>query len=337
MILFLLFILQLSPLFGQEFYESDGLGLKGPQVDSIQDAPWVLEVNTDEFHTNRILYKEQSEYKRWEVSQQLVNDQYLSRERYYYKDSLRTDTISNQNDQIVEEILYDSNGKFLVKKVYKYDESGKLRSIDHLDDQGFSTDELSIEYRLNGSLRSLKSNKEESIEWRTGDFEQQYLETLYLEDEDRTTLFKYEENKLVEHVIYSAQSMIEKTVYDYSSSGVLLQEIKTKPSDKSESIIRYDDLGRVISKNIYRNNVLEFSELNSYTQDKLTRTIQRSSGLVLLSEYTYKPEEEDPYLSLFYRNGNLSKRLEKTDDGIRETLYRNNESVLERFIEDDES
>jgi antitoxin component YwqK of YwqJK toxin-antitoxin module len=328
----LLLFLFLSPLGAQELYKSDGLGFQGSPVESLEDSQWVLALQNEERTSSRTLYKEQKEYKRWENTGINSNGQILDSEKYYYKGSLRTETISNLNDRIQEEILYDSTGTFLIHKYFFYDNSGQLIRIENRNEEGDILMGNTIEYRLNGSLRNLESDTGDSIEWRSGDFNRQYIDTLYLKENNMTTLYKYESGLLIRQLIKTDESDIEESVYTYSDAGVLIENVIYNIPNKTRTVLRYNDDGRILINNIYKNELLEFSEQNTYSNGNLTKTQQRSNGLILVREYEYKSGQSEPYLTNHYRNGVLFKIVEMTDDTTWETLYRNNEEIIKRLV-----
>lgn len=332
----LLFFLILSSLSAQEFYISDGLGLKGQPAESPADSLWVLSETDDSEGSVRILYKEQEEYKRWENKTFLKDGNYLTREMYFYRDSLRTETIHNHKDLIMEEVLYDSEGSFLTRKIYSYDRTGRLSRVEKQDEQGLPQAGHSVLYRQNGSLRSIQSDNDDRIEWRSSDFSRHYLDTLYLKEESVSSIYQYKDDQIFKRSISSDGQNIQDTFYYYNTLGHLeKEEIFNYPEDTRTQLF-YNPDGQLLIKNRYRSENLEYSEVFTYDSGLLIRKQQRSSNIRLIWMYEYKGDE-DPYLTRQYRNGVLTKETEIMEDGTWERLFRNNTVILERLKPDEES
>jgi len=328
----ILFLFLITPLFGQSFFESDGLGIAGKAVDSIGHSQWVLEVSDVDGLNRRTLYNDQKEVKRWDRTSYLENNQYLIKENYYYKNSLRTEMIQLKNGEILEETSYDSSGAFLDKKKYIYDQENRLASIETFDQEGIVLKKIDLLYRHDNSLRGMQSHDGNSVEWRTGDFDKHYLDTLYINENKETSIFQYKGNDLAEVSTIKNETVYKEVFYEYDSKHNLVKEHRFNYPENSRIDITYNSSGSILTKYTYKNENLESTENNEYSGTRLIKTIQKSRGLKLEWNYEYRGNESDPYKTTYLKNGTIIKESETSDEGIVEIFYRKGIEFLRRVV-----
>ena len=320
MIFFLLFLT--VSLFGQTYFESDGLGISGPAVNSLEASEWVLEVRETDGVSQKILYKNQAEYKRWDRTESFDRGRMTTGERYYYKGSLRTDTSFRSDGRIISETNYDSTGAFLNRKDYEYDQDSRLTGITTYDDENNSLKEDELLYRFDNSLRGIEDSAGGRVEWRTGDFRKNYLDTLYIRENNTVSIYSYKDNDLITSTTQIDDKDYEVVRYFYDLQHTIEKELRINLSDNRRTEISYNSDRNIVSRNIYRNDILEFSEINTYMGTKLISTVQKSSGLKMEWKFEYRDDKTDPFKTTRYRNGMIERQMEMTDEGEIETLYR---------------
>ena len=328
---YVLFLLILSPLSAGDLYSSDGLGKRGRSVDSIHDDFWVLELEEDE----RILFKEGELYKRWVNKSLVENENNYRREEYYFGNELRTISVTDSKGRLIRESLFDSRGKFMVENRFFY-RGDRLTVIEQRDEGGDLLKEQNLRYRADGSLRTLKASDNERIDWRAAEFSESYLDSLYLEDGSRSTLFAYEKGNMTVYREQQGENPMRQSEYIYGSDGQLDKQIFYDFSENSRTLSYYDENEKIIIENIYLNENLVRTEHNSYEEERLTVREQQGSDSRKRWEYEYKAGEQDPFLTREYINGILVKESESVEEGIRETLYRRGEAVLIRIRENEQ-
>lgn len=334
MLVLILFLILSSTLTAQDFYISNSIGTKMQKTQDITDSSWVISIENKGLEEERILYKDQSPYKSWLIKTYLEDGEHRTSEMYFYGDSLRTESILSSNDQILEELLYDSKGSLLVHKRYEYFDNGKLSKI--IRDAETELPDYELKYRDEGSLISLNSDSSDRIEWRSGDFDNHYLDTLYLVEGSISSFLHYEEGKLKKKTIRNEQELIEETILSYSEEGIIEKEIISESDDKRRTERYYDKKGRLLMENIYLEDELIYSLINTIKDGVLLRKQERNANVRNIWVYEYSgtdSEGKEPSLIRQYRNGLLLKVSEYLEDKTIETLYRNNEAVMSNIIE----
>jgi antitoxin component YwqK of YwqJK toxin-antitoxin module len=222
----------------------------------------------------------------------------------------------------------------MVENRFSY-ENGRLLEIEQLDEKGELLRIRNLRYRADGSLRSLKSDSEERIDWRAASFSESFLDSLYIADTTRSSEFSYEEGRIRTLTEDSDGAPTRQTEYLYGNDGSLEKEIHHDFSDGSRRVLYYDRDGNIIVENLYKDEVLERTTLNVYEEGRLKTTEEQSSDSRMRWEYEYAEEGADPVITRQYINGLLVKESEKLEEGVRETLYRGGEPVLVRTKEDE--
>lgn len=334
MLVLILFLVLSSPLAAQEFFLSNSLGTQMQSTLGIEDAEWILSIEQNGLEEERILFKEQLPHKRWLILSYIEEGEHRNNEKYFYGESLRTETIFNGKDRILEELLYDSKGNLLVHKKYEYSDKGILSRIIRESDSDLS--DFTLKYRDEGSLVSIQSDSGDRIEWRSGDFSRQYLDTLYLVEDSISSFLRYNDGNLDSKVIRNEQEILEESVFSYSDDGIIEKEVISESDDKSRTERFFDKEGRLLVENIYLDDELYYSLINTLKDGLLIRRQERSSSVRNIWVYEYcdsTVEDVDPCMIRQYRNGQLLKETEILEDKTIETLYRNNEVVMTNIIE----
>ena len=324
---YLLFLLILAPLSAGEFYISDGLGIQGEAIDGIHSAPWVLELSGDDVRT---LYKAGGLYKRWVGNHYEENGRILRREEYYFRESLKTVSVTDSNGMLISEILYDTQGSFMVENIFSY-QGDRLSSIEQRDHEGKTLNIRHFSYRNDGSLRSLIAEGEGHIDWRAASFSEQALDCLYLEDGQRTSSFHYKNGKIYSQKESLDNNPLQKTEFFYGTEGSPEKEILYDYTDNSKRIRYFNKDGNLTIQNLYIDDILERVEINSYDEELLLVKEERSADSRMRWEYEYRDGETDPYITREYINGSLVKETETVSEGTMETLYRRGEPILSRI------
>lgn len=334
MFVLILFLFLSSSLTAQDLYLSDSIGTQKQSTQSINDSSWILSIKNVGLEEERVLYKDQIPYKRWLIRTYLEEGAHRISEKYFYGDSLRTESILGLEDQILEELLYDSKGSLIVHKKYEYFENGKLSTI--IREGNTELPDYNLKYRDEGSIISLRSDSDDRIEWRAGDFDKHYLDTLYLVEGSISSILRYDEGKLIKKTIRNEQQILEESVFKYSDEGIIEKEIISERDDKRRTERFFDKEGRLLMENIYLDDELYYSLINTLKDGVLIRKQERNASIRNIWVYEYGDsdlEKKAPSLIRQFRNGQLLKVSEYLEDKTIETLYRNNEAVMINVIE----
>jgi antitoxin component YwqK of YwqJK toxin-antitoxin module len=336
MFVLILFLILSSPLAAQNFFLSDSIGTQMQSTQSMSDSSWILSVENKGLEEERVLFKDQIRYKSWLIRTYLEEGAHRISEKYFYGDSLRTESILSLEDQILEELLYDSKGSLIVHKRYEYYKNGKLAKI--IREGETELPDYNLKYRDEGSLISLKSDSDDRIEWRSGDFDRHYLDTLYLVEGSISSFLRYDEGKLEKKIIRNEQQILEESVFKYSDEGIIESEIISESDDKRRTERFFDKKGRLLMENIYLEDELYYSLIYTLKDGVLIRKQERNASIRNVWVYEYSEfdlEKKEPSLIRQFRNGQLLKVSEYLEDKTIETLYRNNEAVMSNVIEKD--
>ncbi|MDC7234282.1 MAG: hypothetical protein PQJ58_13700 [Spirochaetales bacterium] len=336
MIFLCLLLILCAPLGALDLYISDSLGSQISSAGSLADAQWIISIETLDDAEERILYKDQVLYKRWSLSKQILEGSVLYTEQYYFGDSLRTESVTNENDRLEEERLYDSKGSLIVHNRYIY-EADKLVRIER--DSETDTPDYQLMYRDNGSLVYMQSDGSDRIEWRSGDFRKRYLDTLYLVEGNVSSFMNYENGRLSSKTVKNGDTIIEERMIAYSEGGIVSEEVINEIDKDRRTERFYNNQGDLLVENRYSGDELEFSQINTYQDGFLIRKQERSSSVRDLWFYEYcgsSDPDAQPCKTSWYRNGNLLKITERLENRTEETLYRNNKAVITNVIETDQ-
>lgn len=331
----ILFLILNTALSAQSFFYSDSLGNRKGASPGIGSDQWILSIDEIGLEEERILFKDQTPYKRWIIKRYLEEGNKRVSEKYFYGDSLRSETVFNGEERILSELLYDSKGSVLTYKQYNYSEEGTLIQINSENSSG-DISHYRLRYRDKGSLVSLQSDTEERIEWRSGDFDRHYLDTLYLVEGSVSSFLRYDNSRLVNKTIRNDKVLLEESVYVYSGNGTIEKEIVTEGNNNRRTERFFNKDGILLVENIYIEDELYSSLINTYSNGRLIRKQERNSFVRNVWFYEYcsdDPEDQNPCVIRQYRNGNLLKETEYLDNKTIETLYRNNDVVMINEIE----
>lgn len=332
---FFLAFLILAPLYGQSYYLSDGLGSELEPLSAISgDEEWYLSREEDSFTRIRTLFHNQSEIKRWET----VKNNGESVESYFYKSGLREINEYNSSGQLVSEQFYDPNGNFLEHRIYIFDKQERVRELFILDEEGLEIKSHTLVYRDNGSLRALSGTvpgdeQQNRILWRSQDYDRTFLEKMYMSDGSVASLYSYESGRLKIRSTYLNEVETKRTLYTYSTEGVLDNETTWNYTEDSLEVLYYNKQSRVILENSFIKGILRVSVAREYKDDQLIRYEERSDGEKILWEYEYSENLNEPVLSSFYRNDILVKKIQRDHEMMKETVYRNNQPVYEKITD----
>ncbi len=328
MILLLLLLMAVTPLTAQQLYLSDSLGLPGASADRTDEGEWVLLVQWEGLEDIRILYKDGEPYKRWERESLLDKGNLKITEKYYFGDSLRSESVMNRQEELLEERFYDSSGALLIENTFIYDETGRLIQMVRREDGSTDSSVYSLRYRDNGGLSRLDSENDR-IDWRAGDYDEQFLDTLYLQDSERSYIYSYKGDLLSGKSLYVDEELVEESSYFYDDEGVLQKEVTHYPQNDGRKELFYNSQGNLIVENRYDKGILVFSLVNTWSSGRLVRRQQRTGGVRKLWTFEYDGDDSEAVLTKEYRNGQLVKETQLTETETIITLYRNNEAVSE--------
>jgi len=335
--LLLFLLIPLLSLSGQELHLSDSLGTEGEILTVLTgNEKWYLSIETDGIVEIRILYRENVELKRWEIREEPESDGISRQETYYYKGTLREFMEWDDADRLTAEILYDSKGIFLEQRLYLYSETGSLTGINVLDKEGNLLRNSDLRYREIGALREISGSDADgefrgNVAWRTSDYRNLFLEDLYIRDRNRTYRYGYKDGNVISRRTYQDDLETEKTVYTYHADGYLEKEVTWDNERNTMMLHYYDSAGNILVENFYDNGILSSSLTRTYEEGRMIRQQERGAGIRVLWTYEYRDDEDEPWLSRSFRNGELIKEIIRDDSAVREILYRNGQVVYERI------
>ncbi|MDC7242041.1 MAG: hypothetical protein PQJ50_16930 [Spirochaetales bacterium] len=329
--LLILFLLG-CPLAARELYHSDSLGTAGQKAQSTGEGEWILLLESEGLVNRRVLYKEGKPYKSWERESFLEEGELRTLEKYFFGDQLRSETVLGRGEELLEERFYDSLGAMIIENRFTYNSEGRLIQILRREDDETHTAAFSLRYRDSGALSRLDSDRFDRIDWRAGDYEHQFLDTLYLQEGDRSSLYRYDREYLSSQILNYEGVSYEERYFHYSNEGFLESEVVLYPDTGRRREIKYDSSGNIVMENRYDSDILVSSLVNTWMSGRLLRSQERSAGIRKLTTYEYSDQSEDPVLIKEFRNGQLIKQTELTDLEEVITLYRNNEIAAENRI-----
>lgn len=144
-----------------------------------------------------------------------------------------------KGSQKKEEILYSSEGKPISKKLYDFDNNGKIvRFRRYYVPENNLQDEYIYEYDNKGNLLVMYSPNDSFIE-------------------NRKTTYKYNDRGYLSEHAWQNYDANYKVTYSYDNSGNIIEELHFRNENLYErTLYKYDTKGNWIEKTVYENNNL---------------------------------------------------------------------------------
>lgn len=346
----LLLVFLVLPLYAQEYYRSNSLGMELEKIKSdpidIPTTGWILQKTIKGLTTELVLYdqgKEDSSFiRRYNKNGVLVSSvrkkNEIMVEELFYRD----------DGQIQEDISYNSEGEAAEKKIYRYGDNGIPQMVE-IRQNGDITSILYYSLRSDGSLRSIKT-EDKLDELSSITSFNKFRTARYMEEQQngnvRVVRFNSDDGRLLKLIRYIGEDSVLEETRQYRDNGSLEKDLIENFALNSYTIQTMNEYGLIVKEEIYKEDQWVEQTVFTYLSKKMVKKERKTKGFkeswiykysgdllteeeyyeknVLESIKSYDQEKQGNYIISLYDSGRIFMKVYYVDD----------KKTLEEFIED---
>jgi hypothetical protein len=328
MVLFLTVIIICQSLAADKVYVSNALGMIIKEIRELRadEFQYVLTVAEDEETSTRVLFKDQVEYKRWEMT--LENGVMVS-ENLFVEGTI-SESRKFEQGKVLEE-MYFIDGEIAERRIYEYAD-GILQQVSAYDGEKILLYQDKYERSAAGRLRRVLRESDETAQFSSFVYAQGTLIEEWHGEDKEGLLFRYHAGeKLAEETWEGLKILLAEEVISRDGKKEIIKEDKVLGLKTTEY---YDEEDLVqIERTESEDDLIEHIRYSYNNDKKITGKTKITRAAKEGWEYVYGKSGEIIRETLI-RNARIIKVIDYTgEESYTEIIYRDGVPSLRIYFE----